>query len=45
MSDLDFRQPDPGPQRPAAEPGQLAHAASGLVTAYGYRLADPGAGW
>jgi hypothetical protein len=40
MPDTDFHQPGLGPLRAAAEAAELAHAASGLVSAYGYRLAD-----
>jgi hypothetical protein len=39
MSDVDFRQPDLGPLRAAAKAAELSQAASGLVTAYGCRLA------
>jgi hypothetical protein len=43
MSDFDFRQPDLGPLRAAAEAAELTHAASGLVSACGCRLvgSDP----
>jgi hypothetical protein len=40
MPETDFHQPDLGPLRAAAETAELAHAASGLASAYGYRLAD-----
>jgi hypothetical protein len=40
MSDIDFRQPGLGPLRAAAEAAELSQAVSGLVTAYGCRLAD-----
>ena len=43
MSDVDFRQPDLGPLRAAADGRELANAVSGLVSAYGSRLdgSDP----
>jgi hypothetical protein len=43
MSDADFRQPDPGLMRAAAEVAELPHAVFGPATAYGYRLvgSDP----
>jgi hypothetical protein len=40
MTDTDLRQPDPGPLRAAAEAAELAHAASGLASTGGCRLAD-----
>ena len=40
MLETDFHQPDLRPLRAAAETAALAHAASGLVSAYGYRYAD-----
>ena len=40
MPDTDLHQPDLGPLRAAAEAAELAQAASGLVSADGYRLAD-----
>jgi hypothetical protein len=40
MPDTDLRQPNLGPLRAAAEAAELAQAVSGLVSAYGYRLAD-----
>ena len=39
MSHTDLRQPDLGPLRAAAEAAEFAQAASGLVSADGYRLA------
>ncbi len=43
MPETDLHQPGPGPQRAAAEAAELAHAASGLAGAGGYRLtgSDP----
>ena len=40
MPETDSHQPGLGPLRAAAETAELAHAASGLASAYGYRLAD-----
>lgn len=40
MSDTDLHQPDLSPLCAAAEAAGLAQAASGLATAYWYRLAD-----
>ena len=40
MPSSDLHQPDLGPLRAAAEAAELAQAASGLVSTYGYRLAD-----
>jgi hypothetical protein len=43
MPETDLHQPDLGPLRAAAEAAELAQAASGLVSAHGYRFAasDP----
>jgi hypothetical protein len=38
MPETDLHQLDLGPVRAAAEAAELAHAASRLVSAYGYRL-------
>ncbi len=40
MPSSDLDQPDLGPLRAAAEAAELAQAASGLVSTYGYRLGD-----
>ena len=40
MPETDFHHPGLGPLRAAAEAAKLAQAATGLVSAYGYRLAD-----
>jgi hypothetical protein len=40
MPETDSHHPGLGPLRAAAETAELAHAASGLASAYGYRLAD-----
>jgi hypothetical protein len=40
MPETYLHHPGLGPLRAAAETAELAHAASGLASAYGYRLAD-----
>ena len=40
MPETDFQQPDLGPLRAAAEAAELTQAATGLASAYRYRLAD-----
>ena len=40
MTDTDFPQAGPGPQRVAAEAAELARAVAGLVSIDGWRLAD-----
>ena len=40
MPETDRHRPDLGPLRAAAEAAEFAQVASGLVSAYGYRLSD-----
>ena len=40
MPETNFHQPDLGPLRAVAEAAELAQAATGLASAYRYRLAD-----